>query len=225
MREFEKYLKGLANHEENKSEDYLSDPRNKILVNAGIHLNWLGDFFANSNIKWEKRVISIDDILFAGTNPDLNKILIDRCERSPRKLLDLANRVKNVEEFLKEVLYYREEPILLRRQDDKYIVLDGMHRFTSMVLDGEESVEVYVPVNEFEELPYCESHVIYDLIRGYLRNARDKEGWEALKYALKLLLRTYGNVETLLRERFNENYVFQTDVREVIEEILEEMNG
>jgi len=47
MDKFKQHLEKLADHEDKKSKPYLSDPRARILVDAGIRLNWLGDFLAN----------------------------------------------------------------------------------------------------------------------------------------------------------------------------------
>jgi hypothetical protein len=69
MNDFEKYIKDLANHEDEKSKSFLN-PRKQILVNAGIQLNWIGDFLANPNIKYKKIEIPINQVIFTGTTPE-----------------------------------------------------------------------------------------------------------------------------------------------------------
>lgn len=218
--EFDEYLSELAKHEKEKYGKYMEDPRKAILVHAGIALNWLGDFFANENIKWEKLTVPVDEILFTGTNPKTNEILLEKCERQPKNLIPHLEENQEDKEYIESVASYGDEPILLRKREEFFLVLDGMHRFTGAVLEKQDTVEAYVATNDHEVLPECEPHVIYDLIRGYQRHAKDEDGKEDLYHGLRLLNRTYANVGTLLKERFNKKYVNDDDVQEVIRKVL-----
>ena len=224
MEEFKNYLKRLADHEEEKAREYLNDPRNKILVYAGVHLNWLGDFFANPEIVWEKRKVSVFDIKFAASDPAWTEILINQCERSVKRFLELIKEKPELKNTFNKDVYNKEGLLLIRaHKDGGFIVLDGMPKFVYLLMDGEEEVEVYLPVNEKEELPICEPHVIYDLIRGFTRNASDAEGAESLYHGLLLLCRAYRNASELLIERFNATRVFEKEVQDVIVKVLKEM--
>lgn len=217
---FETYLKELASHEREKYEKYLSDPRNIILVYSGVALNWLGDFFANPDIKWVERTVKVEDCLFTGTNPEMNEILLNKCQEKPENLISYLENNSKDKELIYEYASYGDETILLRKKDDKYLLLDGTHRFVGAVLQKNKTVKAYIPVNEQQVLPNCEAHTVYDLIRGFRRNARDEEGKKALYWALKLLNRTYANVGLLLRERFNEKYERNKEVQDVISKVL-----
>jgi hypothetical protein len=218
--EFKQYLKELAKHEKEKCGKYLEDPRKAILVHAGIALNWLGDFFANENIKWEKQIVDVNDIIFTGTNPKTNEILLQKCARKPSRLVPYLKEHPEDKEYLLSEASYSDKPILLRISEGKYKVVDGMHRFVGSVLQEKDEIEAYVAINESEILPVCEPHVVYDLIRGFIRNAKDDEGKEDLFHSLKLLSRTYSNVDKLLKERFNSKYESDEDVQEVISKVI-----
>ena len=221
-KKFEKFLKEFAEHEEKKVSYIFQEPRNKILVCAGMHLNWMGDFFANLKIKWELKEVDLKKVMFSGTNSKWNKVLLERCERSPEKFQRLLKEKPDIKKIFDRVSY-GGEPILVRKAQEKkgyYKVLDGMHRVVGATIAGKKKIFVWVPTNEFDHLPYCEAHTIYDLIRGYIRNRRTAEGQKELFYALKLLKNTYGNVEKLLKERFNEKWVFEKDVQSVIKKVL-----
>lgn len=224
MNEFEKYLKSLAEHEEVKARKQL-DVRGRILVSAGVGLNWIGDFATNPKIKYKKYKVPIEKILFTGTEPEWNKILLEKCERSVAKfrLLVSAN-VAVRSKFMKEASF-GSEPILLRGPDENgfYRVLDGMHRFMGAVLSGKKTVTAYAPINEGKYLPVCEAHVVYDLIRGFQRHAKDERGKFELYHALKLLSRTYGNVIDLLKNRFGAKHVADEEVQAVISKIIKEI--
>ncbi|MBU4369792.1 hypothetical protein KKG58_03480 [Patescibacteria group bacterium] len=224
MNDFEKYIRELAAHEDKKNKFFLN-PRKRILVNAGIHLNWIGDFLANPSIKYKKVKILINKILFTGTSPDWNKILIDKCERSVKKFQELLKQDKAIKKkFIREVSY-SNKPILTRGPDKKdfYRVLDGMHRFVGAVIKNRKTIFAYVPLNDGKHLPICEAHVVYDLIRGFQRHAKDEAGKKELYYALKLLARTYGNVIELLENRFNFTYVADDKIQKIIKKVIKEI--
>jgi hypothetical protein len=223
MTEFDTYLANLAQHEREKSRSLTSDPRNEILVNAGVRLNWLGDFFANPSIVWVKQTFDVNYIQFTGTNLEWNEILIKKCNRNPNEFIELINQHEEQrKKFENESSFDPNIPILVRKSDavGKYKVLDGMHRFVGCILEGQITIEAYFSENEDNILPWCEPHVVYDLIRGYIRNAADEEGEKDLYHGLKLLLRAYGNVMDLLMNRFNTEYVDNEKVQKVIKKVL-----
>jgi hypothetical protein len=224
MTSFETYLYNLAKHEQSKSQDLLVSSRNQILVNAGVRLNWMGDFFANPNILWsDVTEMNVDNIQFTGTNPDWNNILIKDCDGNSMKFIRLIDQNQRLKQkFQEESSFNPDLPILVRKSEgsDKFKVFDGMHRFIGALVHGQPTIKVYFPINEDKALPWCEPHVIYDLIRGFLRNANDKEGEKQLYHALRLLIRTYGNTRELLVDRFNKENVDEDTVQEIIKNVL-----
>jgi hypothetical protein len=224
MNSFEKYLQNLANHESERNKLFL-DSREKILVNAGIRLNLIGDFISNPKIKYKLKSIPINRVLFTGTNPSWNKILIDQCEESVEKFQTLIKSNLAIKKrFLKEASF-GDEPILMRGADENglYHVFDGMHRFVGAVLKNKKTISAYVPINEDKHLPVCEAHIVYDLIRGFQRQAKDQQGKRELYCALKLLARTYENVVNLLKNRFSFKYVPDKDVQKIIEKVIKKI--
>lgn len=224
MNDFEKYIQDLADHEDEKSKSSF-DPRKKILVNAGIRLNWIGDFLANPNIEYRKIGVPINRVLFTRTTPEWNKVLIDRCERSVEKFQELIKQDKNIKKRFAEEASFGNELILMRGPDEKgfYRVFDGMHRFVGAVIKNRKTVSAYVSINEDKHLPVCEAHTVYDLIRGFQRHAKGEAGKTELYHALKLLARTYENVLELLENRFNFTYVADDEVQEIIKKVIKEI--
>lgn len=224
MDKFEKYLKNLARHEEEKTNNIIKDPRKKIIIHAGVRLNWIGDFIGNKKIKWKKEELPIEKIYFSGTNPDWNKILINKCERSVANFKQLINKNHKLRNKFQKEASFRGDPILLRSGKEKstYQVLDGMHRFVGAILKGKKKVKVYIPTNEKEYLPICEGHTVYDIIRGFQRNAYNKKGEKNLYHGLKLLSKTYENVDELLKNRFNYIHLPDIKVQKIIRKILKE---
>jgi len=221
--DFEKYISSLAKHETENSESFL-DSRSEILVNAGIRLNWLGDFLANPNIKYKKIDVAVEKILFTGTVPKWNKILMDRCGRSVKKFQELIEQDEEIKKKFTNEASFGSEPLLMRGPDEEgfYRIFDGMHRFVGSVIQNRKVVSAYVPINSEDHLPICEAHTVYDLIRGFQRNANDEAGKIQLYYALKLLVRTYENVLDLLKYRFNEEYIPYVEVQKIIAKVIAE---
>uniref|UniRef100_A0A7C4M0W3 Uncharacterized protein n=1 Tax=candidate division CPR3 bacterium TaxID=2268181 RepID=A0A7C4M0W3_UNCC3 len=222
-KKIEKFIKELAKHEREKISYQFEDSRNSILVTSGLHLNWIGDFFSNPKIKWEEKEIAVEKIKFTGTNPKINDILLNQCHRSPKEFRKLIKDNPKIKKEFEKYTSFGNEPILVRKDEDNkgyYKVLDGMHRFVGASLSNKPKIKVWLPINEDVELPYCEPHVVYDLMRGYMRHAKDKEGQKELYYALKLLNRTYANVKDLLKGILGEKWVFDKDVQKIIKKVL-----
>lgn len=222
MTAFGKYLQALANHEDNKTAALHTDARSRILINSGVRLNWIGDFLANPKNKFKKISIPVEKIYFTGTTPEWNDILLKKCKRSVFEFIKLIKSDKVIRAKFSREASYGKQPILMRHADQAgyYKVLDGMHRFIGAVIKGQKKITAFVPLNENKYLPICEAHLVYDLIRGYQRNAADKKGANDLFHALSLLRRCYSNVPDLLRKRFNFKYVSDKGVQEVIKKVL-----
>jgi hypothetical protein len=223
MTTFEKYLKALADHEDKKTLTLDPNFRNRILINSGARLNWIGDFLANPKNKFKKVSLPLEKIYFTGTNPEWNKILLVKCHRLVAEFIELIKKNDKIKaKFVRETTF-NKEPILVRRAENKgyYKVSDGIHRLIAAILKGHKKIDAFVPVDEGKYLPICEAHVVYDLIRGYLRHAKDKKGAEDLFHGLCLLKRCYSNVPSLLKNRFNFKYVADESVQEVIKKVLE----
>lgn len=219
---FEKYLRELAKHEDGKTLELQPGPRERILVNAGVRLNWIGDFLANPKIKFKKISIPVEKIYFTGTTLGWNKILLQRCQKSVAKFVALTKQDPVLRRKFMEEASFGTQPILVRRAEEagRWKVVDGMHRFVGAVLKSRKTIAAFVPLNEDKHLPVCEPHAVYDLIRGYQRNARDKRGADDLYHGLKLLARCYANVPALLKRRFGFKHVPDKKVQAIIGKVL-----
>ena len=223
MKKIDRFIKKLAVHQAKKVSGQIADPRASLLVTSGIHLNWLGDFFGNPEIKWQEKNVPLEKIKFTGTNPEWNKILLDNCDRSPKKLQALIKRNPKIKKVFNQKSYSANQPVVLRQDLENkgyYKVLDGMHRMVAATISGKSKVKCLVCTNEEKVLPICESHVVYDLMRGFIRSAKDKQGEKELYHALKLLSRTYANVTPLLRGRLGKKWVLDKDVQKIIKRVL-----
>ena len=219
MSDFDTYLSQLALHEAEKS---ILDARQKILVYAWVHLNWMGDMIANPHTQFEKREIPTNKIRFTG-NLAWNRILIEECHGRVEDFQALLEKKPELREKFAREASYSDDPILIRGPDVDgfYKVYDGMHRLLGAVLENRVTIAAYVAIEPEAHLPICEAHVIYDLIRWFQRHAYDEAGKEQLFHALKLLTRTYENVRELLIHRFDYTHVADEVVQEIIGKVFE----
>lgn len=212
-----KYLKELIKNLEAKNakrQSYVD----KLLMHSGAVLNWIGDYITDENAVWKKEKLLIDKLYLTGTNPEWNRIVIDICGRSPKKLREYFQKYSIATKIFKDAVF-ENIPVLVRYDEGKYKMLDGMHRAVAAIRDGKKYIYAYVARINGKPKPKCEAHVIYDLLKAYQRGIhRDSKGLES---SLLYLKKSYSNVERLLKNRFNKNWVHDREVQKIIKEVLQ----
>jgi hypothetical protein len=96
-----------------------------------------------------------------------------------------------------------------------------MNEVIAAIRDGFEEIEVYIATPQAgKPRPYCEPHLIYDILRPYQRGYnQDKAGLIA---ALIYIKNSYANAEELIRERFNEKWILENrEMHQIIKQVLE----
>ncbi len=188
-------------------------PLDELVMLSGAALNWLGDIFSDPNITWTLEKLDINTLWLTGTGPEWNDVIIRRCERSPAKLRRLLTDDPDVANMFGSVAF-DPAPILIRFDDSKLKVLDGMHRTIGAIREGRDQVGAWVARPIADARPSCEPHVVYDLIRAYQRKLNtDRAGLIA---ALRFLRAAYANVDQLLRERFNKEWLPDDKMQSII---------
>lgn len=191
--------------------------RDRLIAESGAALNWVGDYISDESLTWKKRTLDLDALWLTGTFPEWNPIIIDQCQRSPvefRRFLSAKPDMKKLFDRAK----LSDQPILVRPEEEKLKVLDGMYTVIAAIVAGHKTIEAFVCTPAGKPRPHCEPHVVYDLIRAYDRKINpDRAGLIA---ALRFLKNSYANVEPLLRERFSGDWMPNQEIREIIAEVL-----
>ena len=187
-----------------------------LLTYSGALMNWLGDYLTDPNIRWVKKNIPIHTLYLTGTNPKWNKIIIAQAKRSP-KMLHRVLLLPKVQHMFKSIKN-DGTPILVRYDEGKYKVLDGMHRVIGAIRDDKEKIAAYIAYQKGKARPMCEPHVVYDLLRAYQRKLNTDK--KSLIAALRFLKKSYSNVEELLRKRFNASWLPDPKLQAIIQEVL-----
>lgn len=209
------YIRKLIKALEKKASAY--PPETKLMMLSGAALNWIADFVTDKSIRWSKKKISIDTLYLTGTNPKWNRIIIDRCGRSPSKLRTLMAKDRKVRALFRAAKY-ASAPILVHRDEKKYKVLDGMNRIIAALRADKKYIFAYVASPAGKSCPRCEPHIVYDLIKPYQRGInRDRRG---LIITLRFLRKSYANVDGILRERLGARWLHDPKLQKIIRAAL-----
>ena len=214
----DEYLNKLVEHTRDKVNTYQT-PLEQLVIYCSASMNWIADYITDENIMWSLETISTDKLYLTGTNPKWNSVIIEQCKRSPNKLQALIKNDPAMAKLFSEATF-EELPILVRYDEDKYKVLDGMHRTIAAIREDKKTIQAFVAKPKGDPKPKCEPHVVYDLLKAYHRKInQDRQG---LITALRFLRHSYANVEELLKNRFNKSWLPDDEIQEIIQEALKD---
>lgn len=215
------FIHDLADHLERKARERQNDT-DRIVTASGILLQWVGDFVSDPNVDWEKAEIKVDDLTLTGTNPEWNGVILETCHRSPTEFREFLHDHPEKKTVFDRATFH-PNPILIRRENEKLKVLEGMHRTIAAIRDGRQTLSAWIATSIGPNRPRCEPHVVYDLIRAYARKTTtDRAGLIA---ALQYLRSAYSNVDQLLAERFSGSWVKDDGLQEIIDEAKQAEGG
>jgi len=212
------HLQSMVDHYKNEKLGYL-DAVETLLMLSGASLNWIGDYLTDKNIAWEKKELFLDDLYLTGIEPEYSDIVITICKRDPKLLREY---IKNHPEShpLFEKLKLSNHPIMVRFEDEKNKVLDGMHRVVAAIYSGNTKITAFVATTNGTFLPQCEAHVVYDIIRSYERGINtDTEGMIS---ALRFLRKSYSNDDDIIRNRFGPQWLRDVKMQDILNRVLED---
>lgn len=215
----EGYLKALAkNHRD--SVFATTTPEEQLLMLSGARLNWVGEYINDESIHWTFQSLKVDDITLSGTGPEWDRIIRSQAEMNPAKLRELMQNPEIAKVFANAT--NNGLPILVRKDEGKLKVLDGMNRVIYAIGQGQEEIEAYVGEREGQSRALIEAHILYDFIRAY----RQRRGsTQDFKGGLRFLVESYANAHDLLRVRFSEEWVHDEEISKIITEVLNPQNS
>jgi len=112
--------------------------------------NSVFDYIESNQYKWEEREVSVDNILLTGLSGKLDELVYsDQIQQNPLKFVDYIQNHSNdelLEQFKPKDIPDDRQIILLRESNDKLMILDGSHRFLTMVMSGKRTVACYVAI-------------------------------------------------------------------------------
>lgn len=211
-------LPDLVRNHQKKARERFTDLGEELLMYSGVLLNWVGEWITDPSVRWEKRVVRVDDLTLTGTNPTWNAVVIDHAHREPRQLRELFRDSEIVRLF--EGVQWSSVPILVRvnlQDGEKLKVLDGMKRTIAAIRDGRDMIEAWIGRRTDPARPCIEPHVIYDILRAAQQG---RGSLDDLRAALRFLLQTYGNTRNLLKHRFNSEWLRDSKLNALVQEVL-----
>lgn len=120
--------------------------------------NSVFDYVYGGQFRWEARTVRVDDITLTGMGEHLTEIIYsEHVQRNPRMFVEyIATHREDprFDELKAAFVPGNRRTLLLREQGDKITMLDGSHRFLSMIMQGIEEFTAYVAVPlEFTDKP------------------------------------------------------------------------
>lgn len=123
-------------------------PRLLEALSFTYRANLVFDYVMDERFTWEKRIVRVDDVTLTAMGEFVTPIIYSpEVQRSPRKMATYIKQHPDDEHM--QGLRYRPVPenrqiILMRQDGDKIKMLDGSHRFLSLVMEGKEFIEAYI---------------------------------------------------------------------------------
>ncbi|HPN67413.1 MAG TPA: hypothetical protein PLZ62_02040 [bacterium] len=192
----EKIIKQLAlEHADIFADDY--DDRQKLAVYSEARLNWVNAIISDDYYDWEQEELLIANLQLTGTIPEYNKIIIDKCERSPVKFAAYLKRENCYDLFVCN--NKSNETILIEYRDGKYYVLHGMYHVIKLIINGQDKLTAWIGHNSFQiKKPNVEPSVAYFFLREYRRGTIPQKEKEHLLETLRLIYQYTNNGPRLL---------------------------
>lgn len=165
--------------------------------------NSVFDFVESQQVRWEEKEIPVDDIILTGMGEALTGIIYgEQVQQNPRKLIEYINEHPDDPRF--KELAPRDVPtnrqtILLRQEGEQLKLLDGSHRFLSMLMAGAMSVMAYVavPVATGKKPNIGEATVLR--LRRLWQQTDDEAFREAIERTTAGIIRETGDGERAVR--------------------------
>lgn len=133
-------------------EDLYNSSTSRLLeaLSFTYRANSVFDYIESGMFDWQERTVAINDIELAGMGENLTAIIYsNEVQQSPRKLIEYIKNHPDdsrLSELQPRPIPDNRQIILLRQDGSKLKMLDGSHRFLSMVMNGAETVDAYVAV-------------------------------------------------------------------------------
>ena len=215
--DFEDFILSLSARETATCGGLLT-ARKQLMMCAGARLNSLGDIVSDRSIVWCLQCVDIEGLrLIRGISPELGEVIAGVCHGSARELRDLLGRDVALRlAFGKEALF-DDTPLLALQQGGPPKVFDGVHRLVGALIEGRTTIWAWIGTLEGPPSPECEPHVVYDLLRSYLRGNRDGP---KLVAALVYLRQGYSNVDALLENEFSGTWGHNEELQSIVGEAL-----
>jgi hypothetical protein len=112
--------------------------------------NGVFDYIESGKYRWEKRIVTPDEITLTGMGEHLTDIIYsDEVQKSPLKFVDYIKSHPGDDRFSElhpRTIPQSRQMVILREDEGVLKVLDGSHRLLSMVMNGVKSMNAYVAV-------------------------------------------------------------------------------
>lgn len=172
-------LDNIIAGEDIKLHNGLSDwPRLLEALSFTFRANSVFDFVMSYPNAWEKREVDADQIKLTGMRTELTKLIYSpEINRSPQKLIDFIQqnpgdpRLASLEV---RTVPANRQTLILRQQNEELWLLDGSHRFLSMLAQGTTKFMAFIVTPNSDVLKPFVGDTIFLRLREFWRHSTDE---------------------------------------------------
>lgn len=173
-------------------------PRLIEALSFTYRMNGVFDYVESDRYRWEERVVKPEHIKLTGMGEGLTEIIYSKeVERNPLKFVDY---IKNHTEDRFDELQFRPVPqnrqiLILRENGDVLEMLDGSHRFLSMIMSGIESMKAYVGIATNENAKSMIGDAVFLRLRKIWQRTDDPQFRTSIEITVAGMIKSTSNGE------------------------------
>lgn len=157
------------------------------------------DYIENGKYHWEERIVTPEEITLTGMGEGLTEIIYsDGVQQNPLKFVDYVkshsddNRLR---ELQTKVVPRNRQMLILREDKGVLKMLDGSHRFLSMVMNGVKSMDAYVAIAVTDDAKPMVGDAIFLRLRKLWQQTEDPLLRDSIENTVVGMIKTTSNGE------------------------------
>lgn len=152
-------------------------PRLLEALSFTFRANSVFDYIESNQYRWEKREVPVNSILLTRMSGRLNELIYsDQIQQDPYKFVEyIHNNPRDglLAQFKQKDIPDDRKIIMLRESNKKLVILDGSHRFLTMVMNGQTEVTCYVAIHANNDAKPMVGDATFLRLRKFWQDADD----------------------------------------------------
>lgn len=158
--------------------------------------NGVFDYVESDRYRWEERVVKPDHIKLTGMGEGLTEIIYsEKVQRNPLKFVEYIGSHKDelFNELQPKPVPQDRQTIILKNDGEALEMLDGSHRFLSMIMGGAESVKAYVGIVANEKAKPMIGDAVFVRLRKLWQQTDDRQFRTSIEITVAGMIESTSN--------------------------------
>jgi hypothetical protein len=161
--------------------------------------NGVFDYIESGKYRWEKRIVTPDEITLTGMGEHLTDIIYsDEVQKSPLKFVDYIKSHPGDDRFSElhpRTIPQSRQMVILREDEGVLKMLDGSHRLLSMVMNGVKGMNAYVAVVATDDAKPVIGDAIFLRLRKLWQQTEDPLFRDSIENTIVGMIKATSNGE------------------------------